>query len=460
MKRYLTAFILCSLALAEVAYAGRHLDFTLHKLESGQAGRTLLVVGGIQGDEPGSFNAASLLTTHYKIRKGSVWIVPNLNFISIVKRSRGVHGDLNRKFAYIKRNDPEYETIKKIKSIILDDEVDLVLNLHDGSGFYRPRYLDRMRNPRRWGQSIIIDQEKIAGEEFGDLAGVAKKVVARVNRHLRRKEHVYHIKNTKTRDGNREMARTLTYFAIRNLKPAFGVEVSKKFRTYERVYYHLQVIESYMNLLGIAYERRFDLAWSGIKKAIETNRKLAFYDNRIFLDVGNVRKILRYFPLKKGAQIMFTPSNPLITVISHGKHFKVYHGNRMLTRLYSQYFYYDSSIHGITMLVDGETKDVNFGEIVDVTKAFKVVPKKGYRVNVIGFKKPGIANESGIDIRRNDIMKRFSVDKRGRSFRVEVYSKSKNKFSGMVLVNFPGKPKKIIALTPSRFPESNPMLGR
>jgi len=45
-----------------------------------QDNNTLLVVGGIQGDEPGGFISASILATHYEITKGSIWIVPNLNF--------------------------------------------------------------------------------------------------------------------------------------------------------------------------------------------------------------------------------------------------------------------------------------------------------------------------------------------------------------------------------------------
>ena len=36
------------------------LQFTLHKLQSGVPGPTLLIIGGIQGDEPGGFTAASL----------------------------------------------------------------------------------------------------------------------------------------------------------------------------------------------------------------------------------------------------------------------------------------------------------------------------------------------------------------------------------------------------------------
>ena len=119
---------------------------------------TLLIVGGIQGDEPGGFMAASLISTHYNITKGSVWIVPNLNFYSIIERSRGPYGDMNRKFANLSKSDPEYKTIQRIKSYISDESVKLVVNLHDGSGFYRPTYIDKNHSQYKWGQCSIIDQ--------------------------------------------------------------------------------------------------------------------------------------------------------------------------------------------------------------------------------------------------------------------------------------------------------------
>ena len=76
-----------------------------------------------------------------------------------------------------------------------------------------------------------------------------------------------------------------------------------------------------------------------------------------------------------------------------------------------------------------------------------IMPKSGYRVNVIGFQKTGISDESGVMIGPKDIMRRFSVDKSGNIFRVEVYKD--DKFSGMVLVNFSGQNENLIASEPS-----------
>jgi len=434
MKYVSLTIILLALIAGNAAGADQTLDFTLHKLESGHPGCTMLVIGGIQGDEPGGFNAASLLVTRYKINKGNVWVVPNLNFISIIKRSRGVHGDLNRKFASISSNDPEYTAIQKIKSIILDKKVDLVLNLHDGSGFYRPIYEDKLHNPNRWGQCVIIDQEQLEYQRFGNLKSIAGRAVSHVNRHLIEPSHAYRVKNTRTRDGNIEMAKTLTYFAVQHYKPAFGLEASKSFPTHKRAYYHIRAIESFMKIMGIEYERKIALSVRGIEKAINNNIQVALYDRKIFLDVKNARNQLNYVPLKKNSAIEFTPSNPLIAILNFGKKYRVYHGNRRITHLHPEYFEYDSSIDAITLFVDGKKKTAKFGDVVGVGKTFTVAHREGYRINVIGFHKAGLANESGVPIRQVDIQKRYSIDKTGWIYRIEVYRNER--FTGMVLVDF------------------------
>ena len=187
-----------------------NLQFTLHKLESGKQGKTILVIGGIQGDEPGGFNADSLLVTHYQVNKGNIWVVPNLNFDSIIHRSRGRNGDMNRKFANVSETDPDYDAVQRIKQLIKDDQVDYIFNLHDGSGFYRETYIDKLHSPDRWGQSIIIDQETLDGHALGNMGEVAEGMVKCVNKRLLDREHIYRVKNARTREGDEEMEKTLT----------------------------------------------------------------------------------------------------------------------------------------------------------------------------------------------------------------------------------------------------------
>ncbi|MFH1985865.1 MAG: M99 family carboxypeptidase catalytic domain-containing protein [Pseudomonadota bacterium] len=410
------------------------LEFNLYQ-RCGQApGKTVLIVGGIQGDEPGGFNAAALLLTHYAFTRGNVWVVPNLNFPSIIKRSRGVYGDLNRKFDQIPPADPEYRTIQRIKKIITSGEVDLVLNLHDGSGFHREHHIDDLRNPDRWGQSVIIDRESMGPGALEDLTGNAVAVVAQANRRLMDSEHVFSVMNTQTHLGNIEMAKTLTYFAVQNGKPAYGLEVSKSFPTHLRAYYHLSLVEAFLDMAGIGYQRQMPLAPEPVLEAIDNNVRLSFHDHRVVLTADNARRNLRYFPLRKDSALDFIASNPLLTVIATDDTISVHHGNRDLVRISPSYYDYDDDLHQIDMLVDGRLVRVGFGEIVDVKTSFTVVPIDGYRTNVIGFTRHGADDEAGMAIRQSDIMNRYSMDRSGWVFRVEVYRDPK--FAGMVLVNF------------------------
>ena len=408
--------------------------FTLHPLEADPEGDVVLIIGGIQGDEPGGFNAASLLATEYHITRGNVWVIPNLNFPSILRRSRGINGDMNRKFLSLDARDPDFEVIQRIKQLILDKRVKLILNLHDGSGFYAPRYIDRQRNPARWGQSVIIDQEQLGEAEFGDLSRVAQRVVADVNTRIADTAHRYHVKNTRTGEGNHEMAKTLTWFASRHGKAAFGIEASKQFLTHERVYYHLNVVEAFLDLAGVEYERGFELSAAQVRERIDGNLHLSLYDHRIGLDMRNVRRRLGFFPIKQNAPLTFRASNPLLAVVGSGRQLKVRYGNRHVTVLQPQYFDYDSSLDEVLMEIDGVSQVHSLGGTVEVEDEFRVAAIEGYRVNIIGFRRAGRRDESDIDVRLRDIQRRFSVDRAGYMYRVEFYRGER--FCGMVVVRF------------------------
>ncbi|NOY14018.1 MAG: deacylase [Deltaproteobacteria bacterium] len=409
-------------------------DFTLHKQQGAQPGPTLLIVGGIQGDEPGGFNAAALLATRYRVQRGNLWVVPNLNFPSILQRSRGIYGDMNRKFDTLPESDPEYHQIARIKQIIMDPQVDLVFNLHDGSGFYHPEQINRLRNPNRWGQSCIIDQSRLPDTRFGNLEELTRETIQRVNTAALSPEHQFHLKNTRTAAGDIEMQRSLTYYAVRNNKPAFGIEASKSFSTPVRAYYLLSALEAYMEQVGLRFSRDFALTPQGIKQALSENVRVSFGGGRIQLELKDLRPTLNYFPLPKAAAIDFSSNNPLVAVLPYRDRFRIHYGNHRLSFLKPQYFAYDQSLTGIKMLIDGVDRDVKFGTTVPVDNNFLVRGKKGYRVNVIGFQKSGRRNESDLQIAKPQIAGSFSIDKSGNLFRVEVYRQ--NRFSGMVLVDF------------------------
>ncbi|MCC8194322.1 MAG: deacylase [Deltaproteobacteria bacterium] len=433
------------------------LGFSFHRLGPG-GGATLLVVGGIQGDEPGGFSAASLLVTNYTITSGQVWVVPNLNFPSIVKRNRGTFGDMNRKFAQVSPKDPDYPAVKTIQKIICAPEVDVILNLHDGSGFYRPNYESPQHNPKRWGQSVIIDQDCLDAEHrFGELSRIGHVAVKDANKGLLKDEHRYHLRNTETRKGDKEMEKTLSYFAVRHNKPAFGIEASKNFTTEFRTYYHIQVLESFMRQMGIGFERKFPLTPAGVKNAINSDLKIALYDNRLVLALDNVRPNLTFVPMKKNAPVKLKGNQPLLALLEEkkGATWRVAYGNRTLTRLSPHYMDFDESLSTVDIVQDGKTVSVPMGQMVTVTDSFLVKGISGYRVNAIGaLKEKPDGSECDVVLRKKDFVPRYSVDKGATIYRVEIY-KGKA-FAGMVLVRF-GKnaPAARETMTATKGPESD-----
>uniref|UniRef100_UPI0025F3B70E M99 family carboxypeptidase catalytic domain-containing protein n=1 Tax=Sulfurimonas sp. TaxID=2022749 RepID=UPI0025F3B70E len=165
-------------------------DIQLIKKENSDSNTTLLVIGGIHGDEPGGYFAASILATHYKIKSKNLWIVPNLNKDSIQANKRGLNGDMNRKFSVTSKNDKDKKIVQEIKKIILSKKVSLVLNLHDGNGFYRKKNQGNIFNPNSWGQTCVIDQYKLKQDQpFGNLNSIASIVTQNINKKLLKQHH-------------------------------------------------------------------------------------------------------------------------------------------------------------------------------------------------------------------------------------------------------------------------------
>ncbi|WP_228712040.1 M14 family metallopeptidase [Halarcobacter ebronensis] len=433
LKLFRVVFILILIQNLFASTNIKNFDFDFIK-KGEQDNNTLLIVGGIQGDEPGAFMAASIVATHYIIKKGSVWVIPNLNFYSIIKRSRGPYGDMNRKFAQLSPSDPDYDAIQRIKKYITSPEVKVVLNLHDGSGFYREVYESWTYSPDRWGQSSIIDQRNLEIEHYGNLEDISKSVCEYVNGKLLNNDHNYRVKNTNTRMGDKEMEKSLTYFAINNGKAAFGNEASKDLPLHERTYYHLLALEKYMHIMGIEFERKFDLNPIAVKDVIDNDIYISFYDDKIQLPLSQIRNILRYFPIKKDGTLEFTPSTPLLTVLKDNGTYVIHYGNRKVASLKPDYIEMDNETKSVSMIVDGKKRDIKMGSIINVDTSFEVESMDGIRVNVIGFVQNGKTNEAGINIKKADFIERFSIDVNGNLYRIEFYKG--DKFAGMILVNF------------------------
>ncbi|MDD3596539.1 M99 family carboxypeptidase catalytic domain-containing protein [Sulfuricurvum sp.] len=415
-----------------VNLTGTNLHFSLYK-KTTDSGPTLLIIGGIHGNEPGGYFAPALLQNHYQITHGNIWIIPNLNFDSIVKNERGIYNDMNRKFAKIDGNDPDFQIVREIQELIVNQDVNLVLNLHDGHGFYRKQTINDLYNPQAWGQACIIDQKMIPNVEFGNLSEIAERVSKESNIGLCEDVHEFNVKNTQTKDLDTVMQQSLTYFAIQNSKPAFAIETSKNINNLDlKVYYQLKSIEEFMKIMGIQFTRDFELNRENVKSILQDYGMLQIPKGHISLVLNDLKPLLDYFPLSK--RLEYSSDNPLVALVNDKNCIKIMNGNIVVTKLKPQYYEFDSSLYDVHILVDGEKKTQRMGDIVDVKENFEVFAKEGYRVNIIGFNHPESDIETGISITKKDIEKRFSIDKQERIYRIEFYKDEK--FCGMILARF------------------------
>ena len=412
-----------------------NLNFELYKKESNKEGNTLLIIGGIHGDEPGGYFAPAFLEKYYKIKSGNVWIVPNINGHSIMANTRGIYDDMNRKFSTIDKKDPDYNVITKIKKIILDKKVDLVLNLHDGYGFYRNKYENAIFNPNAWGQATIIDQDKIKGlSKFGNLDEIAGQVNNTLNSDkLFQDFHSFGVKNTETKFKDEQMKLSLTFFAVTNNKPAFAIETSKNITDLtHKVIYQLKSIEEFMNIMHIEFERQFDINnEEDVKNKIFDFGKVKI-NNNIAFDLSDIKKTTRFIPLKKDNND-FKFEHSLGAVKFKDNIYEIYIGNIKVADFYPQVFELAKAKNSIKIEVDGKVIEIAFANEIDIKNEFKIL-KSDFRVNIIGYSKTGVDSEDDILINEKEILDAYSIDTKKRKYRAEFYKDGK--FYGMIVLNF------------------------
>ena len=238
----------------------RNTDFELnvYRINGKLPGKTLLIIGGIQGDEPGGFLSADLYADLELVR-GNLIVVPRANFYSIILNTRQVNEDMNRKFSGSSRENYEAQVVSILKRLI--SESDCLLNLHDGSGFYRDAWESEMRNPARYGQSIIVDSEEHKDPNTGNiiaLGKMARDVISKINGEIDNPDLRFHFNNHRTQapdSSHPEQRKSATYYALYECGiPAFGIETSKSLPLETRIYHHKLAVNSFMEMLGITPE--------------------------------------------------------------------------------------------------------------------------------------------------------------------------------------------------------------
>ena len=233
-------------------------ELYVYKIYGKEQGKTLMLIGGIQGDEPGGFLSAD----HYadiSLAKGNLIVVPRANFQSILLNRRKINEDMNRKFAEDRKINYETKIVAILKKLIA--ESDYLLNLHDGSGFFSEKWEGPDRNPKRHGQSIIADCEVYKNpktEESINLGAMARLVCKQINKKIKNSSHHFRFNNHKTikkTSFHKEQRKSATYYALYTCGiPAFGIETSKSLPLETKVRHHNYAIIAFMIIFDIIPE--------------------------------------------------------------------------------------------------------------------------------------------------------------------------------------------------------------
>lgn len=241
-----------------VFFEGEENELHVYRSFGTVPGKTLLIVGGIQGDEPGGFLAADYFAD-LSLEKGNIIVVPRANFPSITKKERQINQDMNRKFMDDHTRNYEAKVVEVLKKLIC--ESDCFLNLHEGSGFYSSNWESDQRNPTRYGQSIIVDAavlkqgETTSSRPEIDLENMALSVIRRINAEIPDLSQHFHFNNHRTNQPDslhKEQRRSATYYAMSVCKiPAFGIESAKALPLEQKVRQHILAVDGFMALMDI-----------------------------------------------------------------------------------------------------------------------------------------------------------------------------------------------------------------
>ena len=244
-----------------IFFEGTDYELNVYKVYGKEPGKTILLIGGIQGDEPGGFLSADLYAD-MALSKGNLIVVPRANFHSILLNQRQVNEDMNRKFAEDSKLNYEARVVGILKSLIA--ESDCLLNLHDGSGFYSDTWISDDRNPKRYGQSIIADCENYEKQDKTSvikLGEIGREVTKEINKKINKKDYYFHFNNHNTaseKSIHKVQRKSATYYALTKCGiPAFGVETSKSLPLELKIRHHVLAINAFMERYEIIPEHPY-----------------------------------------------------------------------------------------------------------------------------------------------------------------------------------------------------------
>lgn len=441
--------VLYTLFLTALTREERYFQNTDHELRvyriiGQEPGKTLMIIGGIQGDESGGYLSADLYVDTI-LKKGNLIIVPRANLPTIINNKRQITKDMNRRFDEKKSDIYEDQIVEILKGLI--QESDILLNLHEGGGFYRETWIDDMYNPMKFGQCIIADADTYYNDKKKKtviMGDIARLISEKANLLIPEEKYHYRFNNhntVSTSSKHLEQRKSATYYALTQAGiPAFGVEVSKQLPSLDlKIKHHTIIINEFLKYLDIVPEYPqvflekpdfdfviFDV--NGEKKVIEKNQVLYInpessvsinfikgnYTRGYLLDIegqGTLNDAGKTFIINKNTKTVIRKDNQVIGEIP-----MIVNKEDIV-----------SSYQGIRLMIDQREVTLSPNENADVYEQSSVKilglvnEEANTEINFLGYGNPkGTADDRNYTIRiDNSLIKKFSPNQ-GKSWIIEV----------------------------------------
>lgn len=166
----LALFLACSTCFAQHDEAGllgqgKPWETPYYVHDSGVEGPTVLITGGVHGNEPAGARAAEQIR-HWPIVRGKLIVVPRVNTAGLKENTRYIPGvdkelrDLNRNFPSPGiATDPRGEIAAELWKFVVAQNPDWLFDLHEGFEF-NVSHKPRPNKERSVGSSIIYDRNQ------------------------------------------------------------------------------------------------------------------------------------------------------------------------------------------------------------------------------------------------------------------------------------------------------------
>ena len=199
-----------------------------------EPGPSILVEGGIHGDEIAGVLALDALLPRLQVERGRVVLFPRMNRPAVDVERRFLNEDLNLVFP----GDPEGEPYERrlaadIFAWVGSLEVDAVLTLHES------RYLHDGSTPRTFGQTIVYGVKP--------MPELLERVLARLNADLRDPRHRFWPNYFPIATSSTEQ------FVERWGVEGFCAETWRGFELAERVALQEELVLAFLDELGVGY---------------------------------------------------------------------------------------------------------------------------------------------------------------------------------------------------------------